>query len=287
MDEPLFYYIALPLFGAVKVLTQGRISQKYVEKTSDALMMNALVFSALVIVTGAISLRSLPSLRLLGAAAIMAVTSVGFQVLYTLAMHCGSVSLSAIVYSFNISISIAAGFLVYHEPFSSVKGIGFAFAAAAMCLIPARDGGKTGKKWLALIMGAFLFGGIMNLTTSFVSKGSLSGEKELFIVFGYAFAAADCFVLARILRKRDGGKLRPNGRLIGGASVIGIALGMFNILMVNALARIDSTVLYPIETGLSTALIAAADIILFRHKPTRLQYAGMVCGIIAIVLMNM
>lgn len=136
--------------------------------------------------------------------------------------------------------------------------------------------------WLRLMLIAFLANGIGPFGLKVLSEeGLATGYQAQYLLYWYLGAFA--FAIAALVRSR----LRPYGReiwlgaLMGGCSLLGQA---FTGLALSQ--GVPGHVAFPITTGGSLFLVAAAGLLLFKEKVGAYGMAGMALGIAALVALS-
>jgi drug/metabolite transporter (DMT)-like permease len=135
--------------------------------------------------------------------------------------------------------------------------------------------------WLRLMLIAFVANGIGPFGLKVLSERGLAGYQSEYLLFWYAGGFA--FAMAALLRSR----LRPYprevllGAVMGGCSLAGQSFtGM-------ALARgVPGHIAFPLTTGGSLFLVAAAGLFLFNERVGPYGIAGLVLGISALVALS-
>jgi hypothetical protein len=125
---------------------------------------------------------------------------------------------------------------------------------------PARDSAV----WLRLMLVAFLANGIGPFGLKILTERGLATQYQAQYLL-YWYLGACVFAFAALWRSG----LRPTGREVGLGALM--AHGM------------PGHVAFPITTGGSLLLVAAAGLLLFREKIGAYGIAGMVLGIMALV----
>lgn len=281
------YFIALPLLAAVKVNIQGYFSKGRTKTLSAVFSLNALIFTAVALSLAALYLRAPFPAEVLLWGAVSGGISAAFQVSYTLAFRCGPVAPATIINNFNIILPLLTGVLCFGERMSALSLIGLVFLAVAFCLIPEKKGGKINGRWLIFTVAAFLASGTNNVLTLFFNRSSVAAYKEAYVIVGYAFAALFCMGLSILFHRKGEETLRIDARLLVGIVAIGVVLGLYNRMLVFAAAEVAAVLLYPVINGLTIFWIALSDRILFRQKFARRQMVGMLCGLAAVILLNL
>jgi multidrug transporter EmrE-like cation transporter len=133
--------------------------------------------------------------------------------------------------------------------------------------------------WLRLMLVAFLANGIGPFGLKILTERGLATQYQAqYLLYWYLGACA--FAFAALWRSG----LRPTGREAG----LGLLMGACSLLgqAFTGLALshgLPGHVAFPITTGGSLLLVAAAGLLLFREKIGPYGIAGMVLGIVALV----
>lgn len=281
----VMYIFLLPLCAAAKVTVQGKCSKSLDGSVKSIFLFNAMVFTALVAVMGALFWRSAPNIQLILASFLFAVCNVAFQVCYTFAFRAGSVSLATIINNFNIVFPLMFGVFFYHEKLSSANLIAFVFLVIALILIPSGKGGGTSIRWLIFSMTAFLANGLSNCLMLWYARTFPAQLRNVFIICGYAWAALICCLIAFFIRGQSYSFVL-NKFMIIGILGIGVILGIYNLLLIFVLSVIPASVFYPINNILTMIAIAVSDYFLYRKKLSVKQFIGFISGMICVILLN-
>ena len=297
MEKTMIYswLVLLPLLSTIKVYIQGKLARDKVKSTSDVFLLNGLIFSSLVIIMVPLFYREIPPFEILLLCILRATFSMLFQVFYSLAFKTGPVSLTAIIVGFHIILPMLSGVVAFGEELTFLSVTGVILIFIAICMIPSKktSNNKANLKWLIYTLIAFLLSGINNSITTLFSRSKYASYNDEFIITGYIFAAILCFAVWFIRRGDNGvlpGHLRSGGKtlamVVGGAAAIGIVLGAYNIGLIHAAASIDSIILYPIRSVLGIVFNLLIDIIFYKQRFTKLQFAGIIIGTVAVVMLN-
>ena len=286
--------LALVALGTVKTTFQSRISKKYIRNSQDTLIYNSQVFAAIAVVMAIIFKVSVPDKTLICFALIVACATLIFQSTYSVALSTGPVSLTVLIINFNVLLTTAVSVFFFKDKFYLTQFFGIMFLVISMFLSTAKveDGQKISAKWLILTIIA----AVSTAAGALLQKcyGKLPTEVEAsdttFLFFMYGFASI--FGVITILLKRYTGKKEKstmgfNKVVLGVSCIIGLVLGLYQKLYMNALVNIDGTLLFPTYAGLSSLVMTLIGVVMFKDRLSRKQVWGVVCGIICIILMNM
>ena len=189
-----------------------------------------------------------------------------------------------------ILVPMAVGVLLLGERLSQLQGIAVALMLVSLVLMNARGISFKGSSgiyylWCALLFLANgLYGTIMNLQAE-VMNGAQRTEMLTILFAVSALGAA----LPELLRGH-GARLRQGFRMGRKALLFLLiccasATGAANLLLA-ILARMDSSVLYTIDSGAVLVLSMLYSLVLFHERPKAEQVLGMITAVVSIVLIN-
>ena len=142
-------------------------------------------------------------------------------------------------------------------------------------MTPARDSGV----WLRLMLVAFLANGIGPFGLKILTERGLATQYQAQYLL-YWYLGACIFALAALWRSG----LRPTGREVRLGALMGACSLLGQSFTGLALSHgLPGHVAFPITTGGSLLLVAAAGLLLFRERIGAYGIAGMVLGIVALV----
>ncbi len=230
----------------------------------------------------------------------------GSTVTYVLAVGCGSLAITSTIHSFALIIPTLFGFAVWGEPVSAVKIVGIAFLVASLLLVGEKadeNDAKISKKWVVIMCISFLCEGFapVALTAHEKAVGAAVAAKSegMLMVAAYAIAVVGVFVAAFVREGRKttnvnvkGVEKKRNFMLdsikiaLPLASLGGIANALQNAMYNVADGRFGVSVYLPVVSAAHVVLTCVLAVVLFKEKLVRKQYFAIVCGIVAIVLLN-
>lgn len=278
----------MPLLAAVKVLLQGKLSKRYVRTSADAFRLNSRIFAALVLVTVAFFVRTLPTAATLGCSLLLGLCHAGYQVCYALAFQNGPVAPTTTLNQFNLVFPLGMGLLCYGERLSVASAFGLLLMSLAFFLLPSRQPGesRTNRLWLRYALLAAVAGGLGNCVMLAFAHIAEPAQKDPLVACAYAVAALLCGAVGR-LNRGEGDALRPDWRIGLQALVIGAVLAGYNLMLLYGLSRISSMLLYPVVGAFSLIFIALGDLLLLKERLSRRQWGGIAAGMGAAVLLNL
>ncbi|RZK54924.1 MAG: EamA/RhaT family transporter, partial [Pedobacter sp.] len=187
----------------------------------------------------------------------------------------------------SLFISLCAAYFLFDENFDRLKyaGIFFGFAAIILTMYKKSTGVKSQYGWLYLLM-VFLGFGVIDVLFKLVSKiDAVPYTTSLFVIFCIAFILAIVYIAYLVITKRT--KLQ----LVNFAC--GCVLGFFNFGNIlfylkahRSMADNPSTVFAAMNMGV-IIFGSLIGIIVFKEKLSKLNYAGLVLALVAIILITL
>ncbi|HTD40153.1 MAG TPA: EamA family transporter [Mucilaginibacter sp.] len=280
------FYIFLSICCSVTVSVLLKLAKRYQIDVYQAITWN---YSAAIFLTW---LFFRPNLINLQDAPVFTYLSLGILFPLLFLIIATSVKLTGIVRTdvaqrLSLFISVMAAFLIFGEKPNIIKIIGIAIGfVALLCLIPWKQQSAVRRRptnaWFYLV--SVLVGmGIIDILLKNISKAtSVPFGTSLFIIFVLAFTVAIAGLIYLVFTK----KMRfswPHiiiGWVLGAANFGNI---LFYIKGLKALANTPSTVFSSMDIGV-IVLGSMVGLFVFKEKLNRLNLAGIILAIIAIVI---
>lgn len=205
------------------------------------------------------------------------------------ALRSGPMSLTVLFGNFSAVIPILFGFLFWHEPVSLLKASGILLMFVSIYFIVNPDVNvKVSKTWV-LFAGLYaLTTGLMALFQLFQSKRMGGEEAAMFLFWGFTFATLWMIVYLVFCNKKPETKMTI--RLLSRENLNGLIVGIFggisHICTMKVLTVLDSTVFYPVKDGLCLVCNTLLGYFLFKERIHKKQFAGLVLGSIAIMILT-
>mgnify|MGYP003576395504 FL=1 len=187
----------------------------------------------------------------------------------------------------SLFISLCAAYFLFDENFDRLKyaGIFFGFAAIILTMYKKSTGVKSQYGWLYLLM-VFLGFGVIDVLFKLVSKiDAVPYTTSLFLIFCISFVLAIVYVVYLAVTKKT--KLQLVNFLCG------CVLGFFNFGNIlfylkahRSMADNPSTVFAAMNMGV-IIFGSLIGIIVFKEKLSKLNYAGLILALVAIILITL
>lgn len=286
--------VLLAVLACIKVTIQGFASRNHIRTTLDSVWFNALLFTVITVFLVILFPMGEINDTLVFYAALMTLTTVVFQVCYTIALNSGPVSLTVLIGNFHVLITTTFSCVVLGEKLYLTQMVGIALLVTSMFLGSQSkpDEKKATRRWLLLTLlcmscsATFGIGQKLFLATP---ESKLPNAQATELAVSYALAAVAGFIIYFINSRRSGEKspLGLKKPVILYALGIGLSLCVYQRLNVYALSVVEGTFQFPTYAGLQSLGMTLVGIVLFKDKLTRRQQLSVVCGILCVVLMNM
>lgn len=283
---------SLAFLAASKAAVQGAVAKK-MRTTTDNLLFNSLMFTAIVIVFIAIFGFKIPSLYTFICAAVFGACSVVFQFTYTNALKYGPMSLTVFINSFHLVIPIMVSAFLYKEIPGINQYIGLVFLVASLyMIIVKKESGASesalNMKWLVSIIFCTICAGCTVSSQKVHQYSEFKGEYSQFIVFAYLVASVLSFISYLYFKysRKEQQHLKLEPKIIYFAALIGVILGIYNSGVLYLSGVFKSVLLTPtinISTVLFSTLYGA---VLFHERISKNQKIGFALGLISILLIS-
>lgn len=228
------------------------------------------------------------SLQTLSIAALGGISLALCGVCGLLAMQEDAVVLVNMASTAGILLPCAAGAWLFEEKIGWNHGAGLAlFLTAAWLLmgysvsVKGKVSGKT-RFLLLLVFAANGFTMVAQKLFACYGRESVS----VFSFYMFAFAAVLLFLFS-LIKKKDTGRFLPAKREGVYLVILSVAVFVINQAMTSASSAISSVVLFPVFNGSSLMLTTLMSALVFREKLTVKSVMGLLCGIAALVFLNM
>ena len=288
------FFTILPLLSVFKITAQGYFSKGKINTIADTIKLNGFIFAYSAIALIILTVRQFPSSYTIIFALLVSILTISFQGFYVLAFKTGAVSLSTTIVNFGVTLPIIYSIIFLGEKVTTFMIIGFALIALSLILLPSGDkkpdakGIKTTKRWFLFVIAATICTGTINVCQNVFAESNFANEKEVFTALIYVFASILSFILLPLLKIKDKKPLyKSDLKTNVGLILIGLVLGVYNLLLVSALTFIPATVYFPTTSGLQILIAVIVSSITFNERPSLKQIFGIVVTIAAVVIINL
>ena len=199
----------------------------------------------------------------------------------------GPVSLTTLIGSCAFIIATGFGVIYNSETVSIFQAIGMVLilVSLVLCIFPKKGGEKLTLKWFIFCFMFFLAGGFVGI---FYKIFGISSAKEQVnaMMLSASVTSAILFFLSGILINGIKKEALPTIKKEALIYVLlsGIAGCVYIRLNVSLSKVIPSAIFFPVSNGAMVIISTMAGGIMFKEKLNKLQLAGIILGLIAIVI---
>jgi len=285
--------LLLAVLACIKVTVQGFVSRGHIRTTQDSVWFNAMVFA----VIAAFLVLLFPMGEITGTlvlyASVVTLTTVVFQVCYTIALKTGPVSLTVLIGNFHVLITTSFSCLFMGESLylSQMAGIALLILSMYLGSESKPDEKKATHRWLLLTLASMSCSALYGIGQKLflaTPESRLPNAQATELAVSYAMAAVAAFAIYFFSRKKGGrttmGFKKP---ILLYALAIGFTLSLYQRLNTYALSVVEGTFQFPTYAGLQSLGMTLVGVVLFKDQLSRRQQLSVACGIISVVLMNM
>ncbi len=189
-------------------------------------------------------------------------TVIGFKI-----MEKGQMALYTIfLMTGGMSVPYIWGLIFLNEPFSALRTVGLLIIAVSI-IISNSGSERPDNRQILMCIAIFILNGFVSVASKEHQINSRAVSSTDFLILNSAAKVVICAVLCLFTKKSETEKISVSAVwAIGAATVCG---GVSYLLQLIGAENLPATVLYPIITGGSIILTAAAGRLFFKEKPNR------------------
>ena len=204
------------------------------------------------------------------------------------ALEAGPMSYTTVICSFSTIISALSGAVFFEESLGASHIIGMIMMIGSFLMaVNKQPGQKTASiRWLVYCIITFVCTGGIGIMQKVHQSSVYKEELNGFLIIAFAVSAIASIPL--LLTAPKGQKTVDSGTmwLLAGCLVLGgISIALNNKWNLYLSGVMDSAVFFPIVNGGGLVLNALAAVAVFREKPTKLQWLGILLGIASVIFL--
>ena len=286
----LLLLVAILLF-TVQTICFKEFSRRFMKTKADYFFFSGLYFLLVVVILSVIFGfgQVAPQTWLL--AMPFGILFITAMLLYMSAMETGSLSFSALVFSFGLLVPVIIGRLFWNEAISPLQILALVLLLSSFYLaggVSVETGRRFNAKWLALAVSAMIGNGLLMVLSKYHQRLLPGEDVGEFLIVAFATATVAAAVLTgfrHTVRKERLSKFTslPFVLLAIGA---GVTTAIGNWVAFTLAGRMSAVLLFPVMNGGVVFLSAVFSILFLREKMTRSSVLGMALGLIALVLIS-
>jgi len=182
-----------------------------------------------------------------------------------------------------VLIPIGVSVFFYGETISSTQLIGIILAVSSLPLLAAKPMERLDldRKVIPMILLAITVVGFSQLSSKILVQSGLEAQNNYF--FLAIFSSAALLVSPLVWRNRAGIRRRDG--------LFGMGVGMFNVaanrFLLLALTTLPGAIVFPVSSAGSLLLVSISAIVLFKERVSRVNLAGILLTLAAVILINL
>lgn len=272
----------LALLANLKVFITGKLK---LSKIKSVLVFNGIVFGIIALIfSGCLFSGTVVSKFTVITAFLYAGCTVAYQILYVLALEKGPISLLILINNFYVVPCAVAGAIFFNEDFSFFQIIGLITTLISVFLIVGnKKGDKKGNTGFILMTVAMIASALAMLIQRYHQKTEFAYERNGFLFFSYLFSAIAVFIIYLFLKNKSISERNGKKIIISGIQV-GFILAAYQILLITLSGKVNSMVMYPLNSGLTLIVNFIMCAIFFKEKMLLRQKIGAIIGVIAVII---
>ena len=193
-------------------------------------------------------------------------------------------SLTSAFSKLGMTVSLFISVVFFHETLRPVPLAGIFLSILAIFIIHHGTNDTSGTKFSLLLLTLLGNGLADSMARVFQAFGSPEQEESyLFVLF--ATAGILTFILALREWHRTNAPVTPRSLLYG--AMAGIPNYFSSLFLIHALAVLPAVIVYPVFSGGTILTVIIASVLLFQERIDRIQKAGLVLVLAALVLLNL
>lgn len=285
----------ITVLGCTKVTIQSKACRKNLRNSQDSLVYNTMFFSAVAVFLGIMFPQTVPTPLLVFLASLSAVANVTFQVLYSVCLTCGPVSLTVLIANFSVLIPTVYCTVVFKEEVFITQILGIILLLISMVLSFNKTEGeqKASKKWFVLTIITLFANGFAACIQKYFYKTELANvenSSNTFLLILYCLAAV-MTILIYVIKANTGKKEKCtfwfSKSMMFYAILIGFIISVFQKLFMLGTECIPGTIMYPTYYGMQSVGMGIIGMAVFKDRLSARQKLGIIIGAVSIAMMNL
>ena len=218
-------------------------------------------------------------------ALILGLTFISTFFVFALSSQKVGVALTSVASKMSVVIPLLAGLILLNEKINLLSGLGVAIALLAFYLTLGKGANSSfPRKYLILPLLLFMGNGINDTLMKYAEYYYVADTNDLILFLSIIFSASLVLGLCVSTAKYINKKYSVSPRNI----LAGIILGLLNFgstfYILKCMSIYDSSVVFPVSNAGIVSLSALIGFFLFKEKLSKINWAGIMLAILAIIL---
>ncbi len=204
------------------------------------------------------------------------------------ALEIGPLSYTSVILSLATLISAVSG-LFFGESIDILQYFGM--GVMVLCIVfsidrSKKDDKKSSIKWLIIALVSCVTDGLVGVMQKIHQNSEYKEQNVAFLISAFVFMAIASAVIWLVQRRKAKEKFKPDGKQTLLAGLCGAFLAVPHVANLFLAGALPSAVFFPIFSTGTLILTLIAAMVFFKDKLTKLQWAGIVLGIISSLLVS-
>lgn len=218
--------------------------------------------------------------------------SIGFAVSYAAATVCsvlaffeGSLSLSSLIISYSLILPTLYGIIFLDEGVTPLFIIGIILLVVSLVLVNSEKKGEAKKitpKWLIYISIAFVGNGGCSIVQKMQQRAFDGRYRNEFMIIALVIVTLTMLLVA-MMRERENlmGNIKCGAKWY---SLCGLANGAVNLLVM--ICTLPAAILFPTISAGGVVATFLVSFLFYKEKFSKLQYIGVLLGLLSVVILS-
>ena len=280
-------FLILTIIQSTAIFVVMKLFNRFRIDNWQAITVNYIVASAfgLAIYDGKISGQIIIEKEWFEYALLLGLTFISTFFIFALSAQKVGVALTSVASKMSVVIPVLAGLILLSEKISFMAALGIAIALLAFYLtLGSGEKRAFPKKYIILPLLLFLGNGINDTLMKYSEHHYVEDNNDLVLYLSVIFLTALGLGIIISIFRYSRKKFRIEFKNI----LAGILLGLLNfgstLYILKSMGIFDSSIVFPIANAGIVCLSAVSGFFIFRERLTPRNWAGIILGILAILL---
>ncbi len=291
---PLILIIILSALGCTKVTIQSGVSKRHMRHTADSIIFNAVFFIFAAAFIALFFPLAKPDPTIIIYSSLTGLLTVTFQVIYSIALSVGPVSMTVLIMNFSslISTTFSVIFFKEHVYLSQIFGIVMLVISIFMNHTNHTDEKKANKLWLILSLASLVVNGFASCAQKFfyaTESSTIPNADHTMLVIMYVSAAAFAMMVyaAGLIFKKEKTTFGRKKAPYISAATVGLVMAAYQFFYMFALENMDGAYFFPTANGAQALVMTFIGVVFFKDSLSKRQKLGVVFGLLCVLFMNL
>ena len=204
----------------------------------------------------------------------------------TVAVSCGSLSITTLIISYSLMIPAVYGLIFLKDPISFGLIPGLVLLMISLYLINTRgQGAKVTLKWIVAVFLGFFGNGMCSVVQKMQQVKFEGSYKNEFMIVALAMVTVFLGVLAFVRERKEIKSYAKAGWHM--ALLCGIVNGVVNLFVMILSGIMPVSIMFPMVSAGGIIVTYLVSRFYYKEKLTKTQFLGFIIGIASVVFLNL